>query len=244
VFLGVCAGLVLVLDVATKAWAEIGLITHDALDPSVDVIKDHLRLTLAYNKGGAWGILHDAHVWVRKPFFLLVSLLAVVFIVSLYRRLHRHQWALLWGLPLVLGGALGNLSDRVMRQGVVDFIDYRADWVAFMNETIARVFKGWNVTDHWPTFNVADVAICVGVGLMALDMLFGSKKPAQSTQQSEPAPGTPKDQDGQDAAARLREIHRTPYNALPIPSSLAPSAEGATTAVQEGAGDRGAVSEG
>jgi signal peptidase II len=78
-------------------------------------------------------------------------------------------------LPLVLGGALGNLSDRIIRSSVIDFIDFRANWIETMNQGIAKVAHGWGITDHWPTFNVADVSICVGVGLMALDM-FVSKR--------------------------------------------------------------------
>lgn len=113
---------------------------------------------------------------VRRPFFLLVSVAAILFIVSLYSRLTPGQRALKWGLPLVLGGALGNLTDRIVRTSVVDFIDYRADWITRMNEAIARVYPQWNVTDHWPTFNVADIAICIGVALMAIDMV-GSKQP-------------------------------------------------------------------
>src|SRR5690606_15301068 len=85
--------------------------------------------------------------------------------------------ALKWGLPLVLGGALGNLSDRVTRGSVVDFIDYRADWIESMNRGIAKVFSSWSVTDHWPTFNVADIAICIGVGLMAIDMFTSRRHP-------------------------------------------------------------------
>src|SRR5690606_27934073 len=81
------------------------------------------------------------------------------------------QHALKWGLPLVLGGALGNVFDRIRYGYVIDFIDYRADWIRSMNELIQRYVPGHVVTDHWPTFNVADVAICVGVGLMAIDML-------------------------------------------------------------------------
>ena len=77
---------------------------------------------------------------------------------------------------MVLGGALGNLADRVVRGSVVDFIDYRADWVQSMNELIAVVSSTWHVTDHWPTFNVADICICIGVGLMAIDM-FTNKRP-------------------------------------------------------------------
>jgi signal peptidase II len=82
-----------------------------------------------------------------------------------------------WGLPLVLGGALGNLSDRITRSSVIDFIDYRAEWIESMNALIARGAKGWSVTDHWPTFNVADISICIGVGLMAVDMITSRRRP-------------------------------------------------------------------
>ena len=108
-----------------------------------------------------------------------MSVAAIAFIVSLYGKLQPEQRALRWGLPLVLGGALGNLADRVTRGSVVDFIDYRAGWVQSMNELIAAVVSGWHVTDHWPTFNVADISICVGVGLMALDMLISGRRNAE-----------------------------------------------------------------
>lgn len=175
VFFGVVAAISLVADVTSKAWAEIVLSHRTAQDPSIPLIKDHLGLMLAYNKGGAWGLLQDASEMVRRPFFLLVSGLAIAFIVSLYGRLGPGQRALKWGLPLVLGGALGNLSDRIIRSSVIDFIDYRANWIETMNHGIGKVVHGWGMTDHWPTFNVADVSICVGVGLMALDM-FVSKR--------------------------------------------------------------------
>jgi signal peptidase II len=120
--------------------------------------------------------------------------LAIVFIVSIYGKLSPTQWALKWGLPLVLGGALGNLADRVTRIGVVDFIDYRADWVAAMNRGIAYVSKAiglhdnWTVTDHWPTFNVADIAICIGVGLMALDMFLSKRESLEAPPGEDLAP--------------------------------------------------------
>jgi signal peptidase II len=155
-------------------------------------LKDHLTFTLAYNKGGAWGLLQDSSELVRLPFFLAVSVLAVLFIVSLYGKLGSGQTALKWGLPLVLGGALGNLSDRITRSSVIDFIDYRADWVLAMNRGIAKVAKGWSLTDHWPTFNVADIAICVGVGLMAVDM-FTSRRAAEVPRPTSPAVLGPSD---------------------------------------------------
>lgn len=178
VFFGVLAALSLAGDVASKAWAEIALSKRTLLDPSVTLVKNHLTLTLAYNKGGAWGLLQNASETVRRPFFLLVSVLAIAFIVSLYGRLAPTQRALKWGLPLVLGGALGNLSDRITRSSVIDFIDYRADWIEQMNLLIARAFRAWSVTDHWPTFNVADISICIGVGLMAVDMITSRRRPA------------------------------------------------------------------
>ncbi len=92
----------------------------------------------------------------------------------------------MWGLPLVLGGALGNLSDRIVRSSVVDFVDYKAHWVDAMNSFIAHTVPGWSITDHWPTFNVADISICVGVALMAVDM-FTSRRRPKSAPESAPA---------------------------------------------------------
>ncbi len=177
----VVAGIVLLLDIGTKIWAHASLTERTSRGGGLELIPEHLALVLAYNQGGAFGFLHDAPELVRRPFFIVVSLVAIGFIVSLYRKVHPNQWALIWGLPLVLGGALGNFVDRITREGVVDFIDFRADFLLSMNQLIARVFPGWTVTDHWPTFNVADIAICIGVGLMALDVLF-TKKPKGAVQ--------------------------------------------------------------
>jgi signal peptidase II len=188
-FFGIVAAVALVLDVTSKAWAEITLIHHDPGPRSIELIKDHLGFTLAYNPGGAWGLFQHHSEYVRRPFFLLVSLLAVAFIINLYGRLTPGQRALKWGLPLVLGGALGNLSDRIIRSNVIDFIDYQAKWIEDMNRLVAKVVKGWSVTNHWPTFNVADIAICVGVGLMAVDM-FTSRRGASASIPPRP-PATP-----------------------------------------------------
>ncbi len=175
VFLGVVASSILVLDAITKWWAETTLSKLTYENPSIVLLEDVLTFSLAYNKGGAFGMLADENdVW-RQPFFLLVSVGAVAFIVSLYRKLTPAQRALRWGLPLVLGGALGNLADRLAKGQVVDFIDYRAGWVELMNQLIAKVNEGWHVTSHWPTFNVADMAICAGIALMAIDMFFARR---------------------------------------------------------------------
>ncbi len=167
-FFGIVAALSLIADITTKVWAEV-VINERGFEP-IKIVGENVSITLAYNQGGAWGLFAGADEMVRKPFFLCVSAFAIFFIISLYSRLHPSQRALKWGLPLVLGGALGNLSDRITRSQVIDFIDYRGDWVMSLNLFVHKYFKSWAVTDHWPTFNVADIAICVGVGLMAVDM--------------------------------------------------------------------------
>jgi signal peptidase II len=189
IFFGAVAAVSLFLDVVTKAWAEIVLSKRPFDSPSLVLVPQHLTLTIAYNKGGAWGLLQDAAETVRRPFFFAVSVLAVLFIVSLYSKLGRGQRALMWGLPLVLGGALGNLSDRITRSSVIDFIDYRADWVLAMNSAIAKAVPHWGLTDHWPTFNVADIAICIGVGLMAIDMFTARRGPERRPESVGPALG-------------------------------------------------------
>lgn len=185
VFFGVVSAVSLIADIGTKAWAEMVLSKRTSADPSIVLIPDHLSFTLAYNPGGAWGLLQEASESVRRPFFLAVSVLAILFIVSLYGKLTPQQRALKWGLPLVLGGALGNLSDRITRSRVIDFIDYKARWVEAMNRGISKVIDGWGVTEHWPTFNVADIAICIGVGLMGVDMITSRRAAAGA---SRPAP--------------------------------------------------------
>lgn len=129
--------------------------------PSRDItlIRDYLDLRYAENCGGAWGFLHGANEKFRKPFFLFVSLGAVLFIVHLYRGLEPGQRATRWALPLVLGGAIGNLVDRMRLGYVVDFIDAH-----------------YKDKFHWPTFNVADIAITVGIGLMLLEYVIGPRR--------------------------------------------------------------------
>ena len=169
VFLMLVSVLTLASDVASKAWAAAHL---DGYPGVVEVWKNHLTLLLARNRGGAWGLLQTTSENVRRPFFLLVSVAAIAFIMTLYRRLQPRQRALRWGLPLVLGGALGNVLDRIRFGQVIDFIDAHTVYPAFLS----RLFKEpLGIDHHWPTFNVADIAICVGVGLMAVDM-FTSKR--------------------------------------------------------------------
>ncbi len=121
--------------------------------PAVEVVPGFWRHRYVENPGAAWGLLANASERVRAPFFLAVSLVAVAFIVGYVRRLDDTQRLLTLALSLVLGGAIGNLLDRLHRAYVIDFID-------------------WYVGDaHWPTFNLADAAITAGVALMFIDGL-------------------------------------------------------------------------
>lgn len=151
-------------DLGTKWWAKGRLSGVDmkGLGPrKIEVIKDHFDFIYALNPGGAWSFLRSMPEVLRRPFFLFISAAAIVFIVSVYQRVRPDQRLLRWGLPLALGGAIGNLVDRIRYGSVIDFIDF-------------YVVRGGR-EHHWPTFNVADIAIVVGVGLMAIDMLFSRR---------------------------------------------------------------------
>jgi len=226
-FLAVVSIVSLVADVVTKLWAEKKL---EGYPGYVNVMENHLMFVLAKNKGGAWGLLQGQSENVRRPFFLLVSVAAIAFIVTLYRRLQPRQHALKWGLPLVLGGALGNVFDRIRYGYVIDFIDYRADWIKKLNELIQRKYPGHIVTDHWPTFNVADIAICVGVALMAVDMLTSrrGKKPESADVPIEPVAEPTSDGPTTPGAAEpaLAGHPETPTSAT-SPVTAAAAAEGA-----------------
>jgi signal peptidase II len=117
-----------------------------------------LNMTLAHNYGAAFSFLSDAGGWQRWFFIVLTVSVSLVLLVWLLR-LPRSEWRIGLSLGLIIGGALGNLIDRVQLGYVVDFIDV--------------YYRNW----HFPAFNVADSAITVGVALLLLDgILQGFKK--------------------------------------------------------------------
>ncbi len=145
--------LVLVLDQFTKFYFEGTL----SLYQQIVVIPDYFSWTLAYNTGAAFSFLADSGGWQRWLFALIALVVSTVLVVWL-KRLGRDETWLAVALALVLGGALGNLIDRVLLGHVVDFIlvHWRNQW-------------------YFPAFNLADSAITVGAVMLALDM-FKSKK--------------------------------------------------------------------
>lgn len=145
------AGAVFLLDQGTKYLAMIGLEPHVPLS-----VLPGLDLTLVYNRGAAFSLLSDAGGWQRW-FFSIFSGAVVIFIIVWLYRIPREQVWLLCALSLVLGGALGNLWDRLALGVVVDFIDVH--------------YKGW----HWPAFNVADSAISIGAVMLLVSGLYAGK---------------------------------------------------------------------
>ncbi|HEX4386538.1 MAG TPA: signal peptidase II [Myxococcales bacterium] len=119
------------------------------------------------NRGAAWGFLAGSGEKFRVPFFHLVSIGAVIFIFSFYRKLREDQRYMQFSLALVLGGALGNALDRVFRGYVIDFIDWHWFDPNWLRPSL-----------HWPTFNVADAGLSVGLVLLFLEMLWSKKSAA------------------------------------------------------------------
>ena len=177
-FLGITAFLIAAIDLGSKEWIKHVLAGPELRRTSkhIEIISGHLDFIFAQNPGGAWSFLRGLPDGLRRPFFLFVSSAAIVFIVSVYGRLEKRQWAMRWGLPLALGGAIGNLVDRIRYGWVCDFID--------------AYYKGGANEVHWRTFNPADIAIVVGVGLMALDLLsLRRPHPPETAPSTEPAGG-------------------------------------------------------
>ena len=143
---------VLIIDQATKIYIDRTM----QLYQSVPVIDNLFSITYLRNKGAAFSFL--AHATWRLPFFVTISLVASVVILSVFLRLKAEQRFTALCLSLIFSGAVGNLIDRVRLGEVIDFLDVY-----------------WR-THHWPAFNVADSAICVGVFLLAIDMILEEKR--------------------------------------------------------------------
>ena len=149
--------LVLVIDQVSKAHFEGSL----EMFQQIVVIPDYFSWTLAYNTGAAFSFLADGGGWQRWLFALIAVVVSAVLVVWL-KRLGRDDTWLAIALALVLGGALGNLYDRIALGHVIDFI-----------------LVHWQNRHYFPAFNFADSAITVGAIMLALDM-FKSKKTGET----------------------------------------------------------------
>jgi signal peptidase II len=143
------SAVVIALDLYTKHLIEAAFAYGDML-----TITSFFDLVRYHNQGAAFSFLADAGGW-QKWFFSGISVVAAIVITYLIQK-HRTEKLFCVGLALVLGGAIGNLYDRVTLGYVVDFLNFHYQDL------------------YWPAFNVADSAICIGVGLLLLDSF---KKP-------------------------------------------------------------------
>jgi signal peptidase II len=138
---------ILLLDQSSKLYVHKTFTLHE----SRPVIPEFFHLTYVRNPGAAFGLLARQHQDFRQFFFPIVTGVAVLALVVYFSRIPPQRPVPLWGICLIIGGALGNGIDRIWLGQVIDFLD---------------VF--WQ-TYHWPAFNLADSAICIGVGLLLLD---------------------------------------------------------------------------
>ncbi|MBW2473692.1 MAG: signal peptidase II [Deltaproteobacteria bacterium] len=160
--LAIISAVIIALDQATKLYVDANFRLHE----SMPVIRGFFNLTYVRNKGAAFGILADNAV--RIPFFITVSIVAMLGILWYINRIRNDQKLAVFSLSLVFAGACGNLIDRVRLGEVIDFLD--VFWQRY----------------HWPAFNVADSAITVGVTLLLIDMWREDrKKSTEASQKTE-----------------------------------------------------------
>ena len=147
-------------------WLSFAIIILDQLSKAL--VQSHLtpgevvrwapffNIQLAYNTGSAYGFLGEMSGW-QMPLFCIIGVVASIILVVWLGRLKRHNYLLCIGLSLIVGGALGNVIDRIRLSYVVDFFDFHIG------------------TWHFATFNVADSAISVGAVLLIIKLIFYSK---------------------------------------------------------------------
>jgi signal peptidase II len=151
--------------IISDQWTKILVLNHFEYGESLAMIQNFFSLTYVRNTGAAFGFLAAANPNFRIPFFLIVPIIAMVVLGLLYRDLPKSARWRAMALGLVSGGALGNLIDRVRLGYVVDFLDFH-----------------WNTAYYFPAFNVADSAICVGVGILLVStMTKGDPSSASSS---------------------------------------------------------------
>jgi signal peptidase II len=147
---------VFALDRLTKWTVEMRVSPAD----TYAVIPGFFDIVRAQNRGVAFGLLNESTFEWRTSLLVLVSVAAVVVVSAIIWKARRLDPRSLWGFALILGGAAGNLFDRILSGRVTDFLDfYIRDY-------------------HWPAFNVADSALVAGCGLLLLDMLRPQRKAA------------------------------------------------------------------
>jgi|RhiMethySRZTD1v2_1073278.scaffolds.fasta_scaffold63150_5 signal peptidase II len=153
----ITVGAVVVCDQITKLYVDAVMLPHHMWPhQSIPVIENYVRITYVRNPGVAFGLFSQVDPRIVRPFLLGLSAVAVLVIILIYRGTPADRVLVRLAFSLVLGGAIGNLIDRLRFNEVIDFLDVH-----------------WYHYYHWPAFNIADAAITVGVTLLCWDLLFG-----------------------------------------------------------------------
>ena len=149
------AGVLIALDQLTKVYVH----THFHLGESVVVIPNFFNFTYVRNFGAAFGFLAESHPSFREIFFLSMPPIALVIILGILRGVEDNDTKQIIALSSIFGGAIGNYIDRLRFRYVIDFLDF-------------HLYNRWS----WPAFNIADMAIVGGVGLLLLLMFIEKRK--------------------------------------------------------------------
>jgi signal peptidase II len=154
------SGFLIAFDQVTKLFVH----TRFALGESVPVIQDFFHFTYVRNPGAAFGFLAKSHPDFRETFFLIVPAIAVVIILNIFRKVQESDKLQIFALSMIFGGAIGNYIDRLRFRYVIDFFDFH-----------------WKNVWSYPAFNIADMAIVCGIGLLAIVIYKeGKNQPKES----------------------------------------------------------------
>lgn len=166
-----------IADQVTKAWivANVALYREE-----LEVVPGFLSIVHAQNPGAAMSLLRDFEY--RQVVFAVFTIIAVGVIADMFRKLPRTDWFMAGTLGLILSGAFGNAIDRVRQQYVTDFIRVYTD-----QATLRDWLVGTFGTAEWPTFNVADISLVVGVVLFALHQVFVREETEKTTTEASAA---------------------------------------------------------
>ena len=161
--------LIVALDQLTKIIADGSLLMYKPVS-----VLPGFNFTLMYNPGAAFSFLSDADGWQRW-FFTIIAMVVSVVILFWIHRVHRDDKWQLAALSLILGGAIGNVIDRILYGHVIDFFD-----MYYRGTSCLPGFSGYLGECHWPAFNIADAAISVSVVILIIHSLFGYRKDTET----------------------------------------------------------------
>ncbi len=157
---------ILIIDLISKYLVHANLYLYE----SIPVIDNFFNIVYTKNTGSAFSFLSDAPIWFRKPFFIIIPLAAMILIAFLIRNAvkeGKENKFQVYAFSAIIGGALGNFINRIATGSVVDFLQFK----------ITRTY-------YWPSINVADIAITIGVAILFIEMIYVEQKKKTSVKKN------------------------------------------------------------